>query len=163
MRTKLSVAFLLVFLALAGGVVLMTTTASGQTVLHFVVAPTENARIAFDDVNGDGRLRLGDRIAARGPLLDETQTDRLGRSYAQCLVHRRIIHPDQGLWNCNYVLQLENGDIMLQGLDPRGPGEYEMSVLGGTGAYASASGDATFTDVGTEADAYTDMIIRLDG
>jgi hypothetical protein len=161
MRSKLSITILLVVLAVAGGVVLMTTTASGRTVLHFVVAPSQPSYVAFDDVNGDGRLRLGDRIAARGPLSDETQTDRVGTSYVQCLVHRRILDPDKGLWNCNYVLELEDGDIILQGLDPRGPGEYEMSVLGGTGAYADATGDATFTDVGTDSDGYTDMMIRL--
>ena len=50
---------------------------------------------------------------------------------------------------------------LLQGLDPRGPGEYEMSVLGGTEAYAGAAGDATFTDVGSDADSYTDVVIRF--
>ena len=38
-----------------------------------------------------------------------------------------------------------------------------MAVLGGTGAYASASGDATFTDTFDENNAFggTDMVIRL--
>jgi hypothetical protein len=151
----------LVVLAVAGGV-LMTTTASGRTVLHVVSAPQENTKVAFVDINRDG-LRLGDRIASRAPLVDETQTDRLGTAYLQCLVHRRIVDPDRGLWNCNYVLELADGDIVLQGLDPRGPGVYEMSVLGGTGAYAGATGDATFTDVETDANGYTDMVIRLSG
>ena len=157
MRSKLSIAIPLVVLVVAGGV-LLPSSASGQTVLHVVFGPQPTTK--FVDVDGDG-LRLGDRIAARGPLFDETQTDRLGTSYAQCLVHRRIVDPDRGLWNCNYVLELADGDIMLQGLDPRGPGVYEMSVLGGTGAFAGVTGDATFTDVGSDADAYTDMVIRL--
>ena len=161
MRSKLSVAALVVVLVVAGGVV-MTTSASGGTVLHVVVGSSDHGRIAFDDVNGDGRLRLGDRVSARGPLFDDTQTDRLGTSFVQCLVHRRIIDPDQGLWNCNYVLEFEDGDLMLQGLDPRGPGEYQMAVLGGTGTYADAHGDATFTDVGSDDVAYTDVVIRLD-
>lgn len=159
MRSKLSIAIPLVVLAVAGGV-LVAPTASGQTVLHVVSGPQHRIRVTAFDENGDG-LRLGDRIAARGPLLDETQTERLGTGYGQCLVHRRIIDPDRGLWNCNYVLELADGDIVLQGLDPRGPGVYEMSVLGGTGEYAGASGDATFTDVGSDFEAYTDMVIRL--
>ena len=161
MRSKLSIVIPLVVLAVAAGV-LLTTSASGQTVLHVVFGPQEDVKVAFVDVNSDG-LRLGDRLASRGPLVDETQTERLGTAYQQCLVHRRIVDPDRGLWNCNYVLELADGDIVLQGLDPRGPGVYEMSVLGGTGAYASATGDATFTDVGTDADGYTDMVIRLSG
>ena len=160
MRSKLSIVIALVVLAVAAGV-LVTTSASGQTVLH-VVVPQEHTKVAFVDVHSDG-LRLGDRLAARGPLVDETQTERRGTAYLQCLVHRRILGPHRGLWNCNYVLELARGDIVLQGLDPRGPGVYEMSVLGGTGAYAGATGDATFTDVGTGADAYTDMVIRLSG
>ena len=156
MRSKLSIAVLIV-LAVAGGV-LLPSSANGQTVIHVVFGPQYATRVF--DVDGGG-LRLGDRIAARGPLFDETQTERLGTSYAHCLVARRIVDPAQGLWNCNYVLELADGDIMLQGLDPRGAGVYEMSVFGGTGAYAGATGDATFTDVGTADDAYTDMVIRL--
>jgi hypothetical protein len=158
MRSKLSIAITLVVLAVTGGV-LTATAASGQSVLH-VVGPQQDTRVASFDANRPG-LRLGDRIAGRGPLVDESQTDRVGTAYLQCLVHKRIIDPDRGLWNCNYTLELADGDIVLQGLDPRGPGEYEMAVLGGTGAYAGASGDATFTDVGTGASAYTDIVIRL--
>jgi hypothetical protein len=159
MRRKLSIT--LVVLAVAAGV-LLTTSASGQTVLHVVFGPQKAIKTAFVDVHRDG-LRLGDRASSRGPLVDETQNERLGTAYQQCLVHRRIVDPDRGLWNCNYVLELADGDIVLQGLDPRGVGVYEMSVLGGTGVYAGATGDATFTDVGTDADAYTDMVIRLRG
>jgi hypothetical protein len=159
MRSKVGIAVAMVVTVAAG--VLLTSSARGQTVLH-VVVPQGDIRAAFVDVNHDG-LRLGDRISARGPAVDESQTERLGTAYVQCLVHRRIIEPNKGLWNCNYVLELADGDIVLQGLDPRGPGVYEMSVLGGTGAYAGASGDATFTDVVSEAGDYTDMMISLNG
>lgn len=160
MRTRVGITVCLVILAITGGV-LMATAASGQAVVH-VVLPLEGTRDAFVDVGRDG-LRLGDRIAARGPVLDDSQTDRVGTAYVQCLVHRRIVDPDRGLWNCNYVLEFADGEIVLQGLDPRGPGEYEMAVLGGTGAYAGANGDSTFTDVGTDPSGYTDMVIRLGG
>ncbi|MFN2526863.1 MAG: hypothetical protein ABR505_11470 [Actinomycetota bacterium] len=159
MRRRLGIAICLVILATTGGL-LMTTTASGQPVVHVVFGPVEDIRSAFVDIHRDG-LRLGDRIASRGPLLDESQTDRVGTAYGQCLVHKRIIDPDRGLWNCNYVLKFADGEIVLQGLDPRGPGEYEMAVLGGTGSYAGANGDSTFTDVGSDDSAYTDIVIRL--
>jgi hypothetical protein len=158
-RTKLRIVIPVAVLAVAAAL-LVTTSASGQQGLHLVVPGMNEVRAV--DLGHDG-LRLGDRIAARGPVFDESQTNRLGSAYLQCLVHKRIIDPDKGLWNCNYVLELADGDIVLQGLDPRGPGVYEISVLGGTGSYAGARGDATFTDVGENADTYTDMEIRLRG
>ncbi|MFP5299077.1 MAG: allene oxide cyclase barrel-like domain-containing protein [Actinomycetota bacterium] len=162
MRSRLGIALSLAVLATAGGL-LMMTAASGQTVLHMVVEVSMNSRVAVDDIDQDGRLRLGDRIAARGALMDESRTDRLGTSYIHCVVHKRIVDPDQGLWNCNYVLELSEGDIVLQGLDPRGSGEYEMAVLGGTGTYAGASGSAMFTDVSSDTGGYTDIVINLEG
>jgi hypothetical protein len=161
MRSKLSIALSLVVLALASGVFL-STGASGQTVLHVASGPSHDFKGAFIDIGHNG-LRLGDRIAARGPVLDETRTDRVGTLYQQCLVHKNITSGTTGLWNCNYILEFADGDLVLQGLDPRGPGAYEIAVLSGTGTYAGATGDATFTDVGTDDDAYMDMVIRLHG
>jgi hypothetical protein len=158
MRAKLGIAIPLVLVTVAVGV-LSTTAASGQNALNFVIGP---GKLSVVDLGHNG-LRLGDRISARSPLLDGSQSERVGTAYLQCLVHERIIDPDKGLWNCNYVLELTDGDILLQGLDPRGPGEYEVAVIGGTGAYAGARGDATFTDVGHDADNYTSMAIRLKG
>ena len=159
MRRKLRIVIPFVVLVVAAGL-LVTTNASGQQGLHVVVGGLNAVRAV--DVDGDG-LRLGNRIAGRGALFDETQTERLGTAYLHCIVHKRIVDGDTGLWNCNYVLELADGDLVLQGLDPRGPGVYEISVLGGTGAYAGARGDATFTDVGDDAGTYTDMEIRLKG
>ena len=159
MRSRIGVAILILILTITGGA-FMATAASGKQALHVVIGPLDDSSVSIVDVHRDG-LRLGDRIAARGALLDESQEDRVGTAYLQCLVHRRIIDPDQGLWNCNYVLKLDDGNIMLQGLDPRGPGEYEVAVLGGTGAYAGASGDSTFTDFGADGSGYTDIVVRL--
>ena len=161
MRSKLSIAISLVVVGVAAGA-FVATSANGQTVLHVVTGPEEELKVAFRDARGDG-LRLGDRIAARGPLVDETQTNDVGTVYFHCVVHKRILDPDHGLWNCNYVLELADGDLMLQGLDPRGPGVYEVAVLGGTGAYANATGDATFEDVNSDEGIFTDMVIRLGG
>ena len=158
MRSRLGITMFVVALSIAGGV-LMTTSASGKQVLH-VVFDLNDRRVSVVDLHRDG-LRLGDRIAARGALWDESQEDRVGTGYLQCLVHERILDPDQGVWNCNYVLKLADGEIMLQGMDPRGPGDYEIAVLGGTGAYAGASGDSTFTDFGADGSEYTDIVMRL--
>lgn len=158
MRAKLGIAVPLILVTAAVGV-LSTTAASGQNALNFVVSP---GKVSVVDLAHNG-LRLGDRISSRAPVLDESQSERVGTAYLQCLVHSRIIDPDRGLWNCNYVLELADGDIILQGMDPRGPGEYEMAVIGGTGSYSGARGDATFTDVGYDSDTYTSIALRLKG
>ena len=158
MRAKLGIAIPLILVIVAVAV-LGTTAASGQNAFNFVVTP---GKVSVVDLGHNG-LRLGDRISSRAPLLDSSQSERVGTAYLQCLVHSRIIDPDKGLWNCNYVLELADGDILLQGMDPRGPGEYEMAVIGGTGAYAGTRGDATFTDVGHDSDTYTSIALRLRG
>ena len=160
MRARLGVPLVLVTSALLAGLIGMGA-ATGQTVLHLVL-PGNHQKVREVDQYGDG-LRLGDRVAARGRLND-ADGERVGTSYGDCVVHRRIRDAATGLWNCTYVLDLEDGELTLKGLDPRGPGTYEMAVLGGTGAYANASGDATFTDGFDETQTFeqTDMVIRLD-
>lgn len=127
------------------------TTAVAQGDVH-VVMTLEGARETFLDFDGDGVLRLGDRIATRAPLVDATaRGNRVGTSFGDCLALRRITS-DTGLWRCSYVLRLADGTINLDGLDPRGPGAYELAVTGGTGAYRSATGQAALVDTATETD-----------
>jgi hypothetical protein len=159
MKSRLIVAAAVVTAATLGALLIGMQTAGGQTVIH-VVLPTDSLKVKFIDVGRNG-LRLGDRLAARGALLDETMTDRVGTSFSECLVHRRILDETTGLYNCTYVLELADGDIVVKGLDPRGPSTTDFAVLGGTGAYAGAIGDATFTD--TDDGGRTDMVIRLSG
>lgn len=159
MRAKIRIPLVLVTSALLAGVIGMSA-ATGQTVLHLVVR-ADTQKISEIDHHGDG-LRLGDRAAARGPLSNADGT-RVGTAFGDCVVHRHIKGPETGLWTCTYVLELGDGDLVLTGLDPRGPGAYEMAILGGTGAYANASGDATFTDTFDETYGFekTEMEVRL--
>lgn len=159
MRTKIRVLVVLATATFLAALVGMQS-ASSQTVLNLVLpADTQKVRAFDTDDNG---LRLGDRVAARGPLTDADGTA-AGMSYAECVVQRRILGSENGLWLCTYVLDLADGELVVKGLDPRGPGDYEMAVLGGTGAYANASGDATFTDTTDETQnvGRTEMLIRL--
>lgn len=159
MRAKVRVLLVLVASSLLAALIGMGA-ASGETVLHLVL-PADTQKVREVDQYGDG-LRLGDRAAARGPL-HGAEGSEVGTAFADCMVQRRITDNATGLWNCTYVLELDGGDLILQGLDPRGPGTYEMAVLGGTGAYADAAGDATFTDTPDQAGSVgtTDMVIRL--
>lgn len=137
-------------------VLFASNVASSQTVMHLKI-PTDGAKARQYDNYNDG-MRLGDRLAARGVLVDSAGAE-VGTAYLDCMVGRRLWDGETGLWSCNYVLDLEDGDIVIQGLDPRGAGTYEMAILGGTGAHAGASGDATFTDT-AEA---TEIVMTLDG
>jgi hypothetical protein len=155
---RMVVAF--VGLVVVVGALWLSRPASAQVDVH-VFLPA-NSRYEFLDFGTSG-LRLGDRLAARAPLLDATQTSQVGSSYAECVVMRHITdvpgEPSGGLYRCSYLLRLADGDLVLDGLDPHGLGVYTMAVLGGTGAYAGASGDATLTDTfeGTE------FVIQLAG
>jgi hypothetical protein len=153
MHPKLKAILVLIGAAMVAGL-LVVGPAAGETVIH-VILPGDGLTYKFVDLGHDG-LRLGDRVAARGPLVDENESERVGTAHLECLVQRRIVGLSQGLYNCTYVLNLADGDIILKGLDPRGEGVSEFAVLGGTGAYGTATGDATFTDT-----ANTDIVIRL--
>ena len=161
MRARIGVPLVLLMSTLLAGLIGMRA-ATGRTVLHLVL-PADTQKARFIDEHEDG-LRLADRAAARGPLTDADGTE-VGTAYGDCVVHRHIKGPETGLWTCTYVLDLGDGDLIVEGLDPRGPGVYEMAVLGGTGAYANASGDATFTDTVDQTGAVgaTDMVISLSG
>ena len=153
MRPKLKAILDLTAAAMVAGL-FVVKPAAGETVIH-VILPGDGVTDKFVDIGHDG-LRLGDRVAARGRLVDENESERVGTAYFECLVQRRIVGLSQGLYNCTYVLKLADGDIILKGLDPRGEGASEFAVLGGTGAYGTATGDATFTDT-----INTDIVIRL--
>jgi hypothetical protein len=116
-------------------------------------------KVTFLNVNQPG-LRIGDRLAARGPLLDASRTSEVGRHYLDCVVMNKIADPiegPQGLYWCTYLLRLDGGNLTIGGLDPHGSGVSAFAVLGGTGAYADASGEATLTDT----DEGTEFVIDL--
>lgn len=120
--------------------------------IHVVVGPGSHDE--FLDFNGDG-LGLGDRVAAVGPLLDESQTERVGTAYLDCVIVSRVL--EGGTFDCTYVLKLEDGDITTHGIDPQGPSDVFFAVTGGTRAYRGASGQARHIDTDV-----TDIIIDLD-
>jgi hypothetical protein len=102
-------------------------------------------------------LRIGDRVTSRGPLVD-AQGERVGSAYMDCVVMRRLT-TGQGLYRCSYLLKLPDGDLDMQGLDPHGVSVSAFAVMGGTGAYRTARGDAVFTDSASG----TEMVIDLVG
>lgn len=154
---------LLAIVALVGitaGVWLSQNPARAQTDLH--VLSQGPGKHTFLDFERPG-LRLGDRLAARGTLLDAAGTSQVGRAFLDCVVMNKItddpVEGPGGRYWCTYILRLADGDLVIEGLDPHGPGVYTFAVAGGTGAYAGAAGEATLTD-GAEG---TDIVIDLGG
>lgn len=154
-RSRIGVVSLSLVISALATAALAAHHAGAQSDVH-VVWPSATTKLTFLDFEHDG-LRLGDRLASRGPLVDETQTTQVGYAHLECVVMRRITDAPSGLYRCSYLLKLADGDLIIEGLDPHGPGTYTFAVLGGTGTYAGATGQATMTDTRTE----TDMVIDL--
>lgn len=136
------------FIVLVGIVALWLTQlpAGAQKAADVHVFWPTPAKVKVLDFEQNG-FRLGDRLAARGPLLDGGRTSQVGYGYMDCVVMNKIADdPAGGLYWCTSVLRLADGDLTVEGLDPHGPGVYTFAVLGGTGTYSGASGEATLTD-----------------
>ncbi len=101
----------------------------------------------------------GTRFVGRGPVLNESGGDRIGTAYFDCVVQKNVdAQVDHGLFACDAIFELADGDIMVTGLDPGGINEaVGIAMTGGTGAYSTARGDGTRTDTETE----TIVLIQL--
>ena len=147
------VAASMLLLALAAGWIAAQRAEAQQEINIFLPASSITTKHTGEGTN------LGDRITARGPLTDVSQTEQIGFAYRECVVMRKITGATSGLYRCSYVLDIAPGQLVLEGMDPRGNGVYEMAVLGGSGGYAGAAGDAIFTDSAGG----TDIVISLSG
>jgi hypothetical protein len=139
--------------AMTVGIALASTgRARSSETIHLVAVAGPN--VQFLDFNGDG-LGLGDRLATVGPLLDGSQTERVGTVYLDCLIVSRVL--EGGTFDCTSVLKLGDGSITTQGIDPQGPSDVLFAVTGGTGIYRGANGQARAIDTDV-----TDIFIDLD-
>ena len=159
-RRDRSLIGVIALIGIMAGLWLSQRPANAQTTVHVFL--TDDGKLTLLNFQQPG-LRLGDRLAGHAPLLDAGRTDRVGRAFQECVVMSKITdYPDEGpkgLYWCTYDLQLADGDLTLKGLDPHGPGVYTLAVLGGTGTYSGAVGEAILTD---DADG-TDIAINLAG
>lgn len=139
---------LVALVAILGAVTLLARPAGAQDEIN-VVWQAGTGKSTLVDLSQKDGLRLGDRLTARGPLTDLTGASTVGKAHLDCVVQRRITDGPEGpggLYRCSYLLRLAEGDLIIQGLDPHGPGVTTMAVLGGTGTFAGATGEAILTD-----------------
>jgi hypothetical protein len=130
--------------AVAIGAIGVTSSARGQTELSFVVPRLQNLTV---DYVRDERPGQGTRIVSRAPILEDFGADRIGTGYFDCVVQRNAGEFfGEGLFVCDALFKLADGEVMVTGLDPGGVSEAAIAVTGGTGAYSTARGDGTWTD-----------------
>jgi hypothetical protein len=155
MRKRIGTTVVVALLAVAFGGVLRTATAgSSLATTEIVVVMTDDTQVrTFLDFFEDGRTQ-GDRLVSRGPLFNLAETQQVGRAFGECVVVSNRITATAGLWRCSYLLELADGDLIVEGLDPRGPGPYTMAILGGTEDYRTAAGHADFMDTPTRTEMY---------
>jgi len=99
---------------------LLVRPARAQGDVHVFTGPPGTHK--FFDFGRPG-LRLGDRLVARGALLDETQETEVGSFSMDCFVVRAISDEPAGPGRVAVQLPvpLAEGDLILEGLDPLGP------------------------------------------
>ena len=90
----------------------------------------------------------------RAPLFNLAETQRVGRVFGECVVVSDRITDTRGLWRCSYLLELAAGDLIIEGLDPRGVGSSKFAILGGTEGFRTAGGDADLVDTPTRTEMY---------
>ncbi len=155
MRKQIATAAAVARLAVAfGGVVRTATAESTAATTEIVVVVRQEAVVeTFLDFAEDG-LTQGDRVVLRAPLLDPAEAQRVGRVKGECVVVSNRITATGGLWRCSYLLELAAGDLIIEGLDPRGLGSSMSAILGGTEGYRTAAGDADLVDTPTRTEMY---------
>ena len=85
------------------------------------------------------------------PIVDPATGENVGPSLLDCVAQTHIVDAAacRGTWLCKVVLVLAEGNILLQGKDPAGDGPYTFAVIGGSGAYRDARGQADAVDTST--------------
>lgn len=83
---------------------------------------------------GDKGDSVGDILTFANPVFDENNKDQVGSDNGYCF--RTAVGK---AWECNWTLSLKDGQITVEGpyLDA---GDSDLSITGGTGAYANARG-----------------------
>ena len=107
--------------------------------------------LGFLDIGHDGRIDIGDRLSGRVPIVDPATGADAGSSLLDCVAQTRTVDAavGHGAWLCTVVFVLPDGNLHLQGKDPAGAGPYTFAVMGGTGAYRDARGEADALDTFT--------------
>jgi hypothetical protein len=128
-----------------------SSAGGGKTVIHVI----EHADSDFVvDTDGDGLDSTGDLLTWHNDIYDENDVEIVGRDQGVCT----RIDPAAGTWECMWTTILGDGKIMVEGpfYDTK---DSSIAVIGGTGAYANATGAMKL--VARDGGAEYDFIFKL--
>jgi allene oxide cyclase len=126
------VLLVLLTVILSAGVFSAQTTTTIKVVEH---ADTD----AVTDTGDEGDT-VGDILTFANEVYDEANANQVGTDNGYCF--RTAVSE---AWECAWTLKLDDGQITVQG-PFYDAGDSMLSITGGTGAYASASGQMTLHD-----------------
>ena len=132
--------------------------ARGQTEIHVTTVNSSQRSVTVDHQH-DG-FGAGDRIIAWEPLFAEDRVTRLGKAYWDCVGVGGTTRSNKKVM-CVALWKVEGGQITLRYV--QGPptnlgfADFTFAVTGGTGIYANATGDGTFTGF----EEYGDFVLHL--
>jgi allene oxide cyclase len=89
------------------------------------------------DTDGDKKDSRGDMLVFRNELYDSSDAEVVGTSNGSCV----RTDPDQKMWECTWTNALPDGSIVVQGPFSDDAEESTLTITGGTGKYASATGE----------------------
>jgi hypothetical protein len=92
------------------------------------------------------RLSTGDTLYVRSPILDHDGGERIGTAYSQFTVVKGHTFAN-AVFSGHGTFRLHDGQIVADGVFKIANATNTVAVLGGTGAYAGARGNLTFTEV----------------
>lgn len=90
------------------------------------------------DVDGDKKDSRGDTLVFSNELYDANDAEVVGTSNGSCV----RTDPGKKMWECTWTNVLPDGNIVVQGPFSDDADESTLTVTGGTGEYAGASGEA---------------------
>lgn len=131
-----SILFGAAVMALAGTTVAAAHAASADERRAYRVIVTQGNQID----NAPAGFGVGDVLVFSGPIIDEGGAS-IGRVDGQCTVTT-----NQGQAYCTPVLSLSEGQILLAGSRSVVELQGNLAIVGGTGRYRNARGDAIAHD-----------------
>jgi hypothetical protein len=149
-RVRRRVALAVVVTVLAAGVAYATAAVgrtAGATGRSAATAPQTLVLVAKRQVMTlPSAPTVGVTFVAGGDLFNEAGATKLGDAYSQCSVAKLDAATLTTTATCATTLRLEHGEILLGGLRVYSSGHFNdttMAILGGTGDYSTARGEAT--------------------
>ncbi|MGI9253320.1 MAG: allene oxide cyclase family protein [Thermomicrobiales bacterium] len=93
--------------------------------------------------NGDPGDTAGDTLVFANDIYDADDVNLIGSDQGSCVRVKAASKKDavDGLWECNWTVSLADGNLSVQGKSVDDGTATTLTVTGGTGAYASASGE----------------------